>query len=157
MNFQLPALLARISDRLSADVLPELPNASWPASHVRSALVLLAYARKMLEDGPGFLSAEIAGMRALLAEAGEGLGASGAEPVLANNIAETLAEPVEGVAIGALQDCFDRHQQLLNAAIDQAHGGALPRELGLRIRDYLKAYAEREKAAFGDVMTMMPL
>jgi hypothetical protein len=157
MTLSLPSLLARIADRLSADVLPELPNASWPASHVRSALVLLAHAQTMLEKGPEFLSSEITAMRSFLASAGQDLETKGAAPALAKDIAKALAEPTETMALDGLQALFEHHQHLLNAVIDLAHDGTLPPALADRIRGYLTGYTEREKATFGDVMAMMPL
>ena len=157
MFLSVPSLLSDIANRLSDDVLPQLPGASWPASHVRSSLVLLAYTKIMLEEGPDFLSGEIAEIRSLLDAVKAELATSGSSPDLATEIDSLLVEPVPALAIEALQKCLEAHQAILNVAIDLAHGGELTGELGDRIRTYLKGYPAREAAIFGNLITMMPL
>jgi len=158
----LPDLLSRISDRLAEDVLPALTTAGWPASHVRSTLVLLAYAQSLLVNGPSFLVHEIAAIRVLLAEGKAVLEDNGFQQSLIDDIAEVTAES-DLITISNLDDLqaiFSQHQALLADLIELGHSAPAavwPQTLRTHIDCYLKDYAKREKVLFGEVIAMSPL
>ncbi len=157
-------LLAGIARTLEQDVLPELANATWTASHVRSCIMLLTHLEeRVVHEGP-FLYQDNADLRALLGRLRGDL--SGSLPESAARISATLdvTMPPPGYpTIEALDTTNRRLKATLDQIIDdlyaaRAHLGE-PRFQALNgvIMTYLTSAADRESVMFDKASTKSPL
>ncbi len=157
-------LIAGIARTLEQDVLPELANATWTASHVRSCIMLLTHLEeRVVHEGP-FLYQDNIDLRTLLGRLRTDL--SGPLPDSAARISAVLDVTMPPAGYPTIE-ALDAINQRLKAALDQvitdlhgarhSLGGSRFQALDGSIMTYLTAALERDKVMFEKAATKSPL
>lgn len=157
-------LIAGIARTLETEVLPELANATWTASSIRSCIALLAHLEERVVHEGRILFQDNIDLRALLGKLRTDL--SEPLPEAATAISATLdrTTPPSGYpSVEELDIINQRLKAVLEQTITALHDsrGRLgePRFQSLdgRILDYLAAAARREAILFEKASTKSPI
>lgn len=157
-------LIAAIARTLEQDVLPELADATWTASSIRSCVMLLTHLEERVVHEGRILFDDNAGLRALLGRLRTEL--SGPLPDAAIAVSAALdgtAPPAGYPSVAELDGINQRLKAALERTVIALHegretlGAARFQALNTSILAYLSAAAEREGIMFARAATKSPL
>jgi hypothetical protein len=157
-------LIAGIARTLEQDVLPELANATWTASSIRSCIMLLAHLEERVVHEGRILHEDNAELRALLGRLRTDL--SGPLPEAATTISAALDVTMPPAGYPSVEE-LDRINQRLKASLEQTvtaiHDGRKTlgdsrfQALNGTILTYLSIAADRDAIMFSKASTKSPL
>lgn len=157
-------LIAGIARTLENDVLPELANATWTASSIRSCIMLLAHLEERVVHEGRILHQDNADMRALLGRLRADLSEPLPEAAIGISLVLDVTRPPAGYpSVEELDATNQRLKAVLEQTITALHEGRKAlgeirfQALNGSILAYLAAAAERDSIMFVKAGAKSPL
>lgn len=157
-------LIAGIARTLENDVLPELANATWTASSIRSCLTLLAHLEERVVHEGRILYQDNADMRALLGRLRADLSEPLPQAAIGISLVLDITRPPTGYpSVEELDAMNQRLKATLEQTITALHDGRQGlgetrfQALNGSILAYLAAAAERDSIMFAKASGKPPL
>lgn len=157
-------IIAGIARTLEDDVLPELANATWTASSIRSCLTLLAHLEERVVHEGRILYQDNADLRALLGRLRTDLSEPLPEAAIGiSSVLDVTRPPAGYPGVEELDATNQRLKAILEQTITALHegrqvlGDARFQALNGNILAYLAAAAERDSVMFAKAGAKSPL
>jgi hypothetical protein len=133
-------IVGSIVRTLESEVLPEAPP-GWPASYLRSAIMLLTYLEDLVTMEPELRREDDDELRALLENGAAALATTDADPELAGRLRDAAAAPETDTA------AYEARRRVLCELIVRIYAGGTERPPAIRgVAESIAEYRERSLA-----------